>query len=235
MISKSKSSLPSCIQYVIYYCVTVSFDIDSGLSKEIMYRKDDYGKDILLMGEQQIMMSWEAPYMEALVSALDVGPEHDVLEIGFGLGFSARAIQQRKPRSHTIIEIDASVISYAKSLDWTSNIIMCQEDWQDVIRHHETTASNMEPIMYDRVFFDDFPLVDTDPLRILHFLDRVLCYHCKPGAKITFYLENSLRKAIASNNTYTYEESEFKAYVASNCRYLSAGPRIMYVPLLTLR
>ena len=50
----------------------------------------------------QVMMAWEKPYMEHLIKKLK--PKGDVLEIGFGLGYSASAIQKYNITSHTIIE-----------------------------------------------------------------------------------------------------------------------------------
>ena len=73
------------------------------------YGYDEQGKEIMLQGDfLQVMMAWEKPYMEACVDALK--PSGDVLEIGFGLGYSATQIQKYSPKSHTIIECDPVVI-----------------------------------------------------------------------------------------------------------------------------
>jgi SAM-dependent methyltransferase len=45
-------------------------------------------------------------------------PAKQVLEIGFGLGYSATAIQRRRPRRHVIIEPDAAVLERARA--WAS-------------------------------------------------------------------------------------------------------------------
>ena len=47
--------------------------------------------------------------MEACVDRLGLCPSDHVLEIGFGLGFSAARIQTYSPASHTIIECAAAV------------------------------------------------------------------------------------------------------------------------------
>ena len=79
------------------------------------YKIDKYGKEILLQdGKHQVMMEWEKPYMEACIDKLQ--PKGDVLEIGFGMGYSATAIQKNKPKSHTIIEMDPIVIKKLKKM-----------------------------------------------------------------------------------------------------------------------
>ena len=59
---------------------------------KLLYRKDASGHDILEdeTGTHQVMMEWEKPYMEACVDNL--GASGSVLEIGFGLGYSARRL-----------------------------------------------------------------------------------------------------------------------------------------------
>ena len=60
------------------------------------------------------MMEWEKPYMEKLVSLLKITRNCEVLEIGFGCGYSANKIQSYKPKSHTIIDCSPDVIKRAK-------------------------------------------------------------------------------------------------------------------------
>ena len=78
------------------------------------YKKDENGKDILtdVNSQEQVMMEWEKPYMEAMVEKLN--PSGDVLEIGFGMGYSANAIQKFDINSHTIIEDDENVLKKLK-------------------------------------------------------------------------------------------------------------------------
>src|SRR5579863_5497614 len=94
------------------------------------YSKDEDGKEILLKeGKFQVMMEWEKPYMHACIDALK--PFGDVLEIGFGLGYSATRIQEYHPKSHTIIEYDPEVAERAR--DWAkaySNVTIIEDTWQ---------------------------------------------------------------------------------------------------------
>ena len=83
-----------------------------------VYYRDENNKDILLSSnKQQVMMEWERPYMEASIDMLQ--PRGDVLEVGFGLGYSATHIMKFSPKSYTIIECDAVVIKRIK--EWAKN------------------------------------------------------------------------------------------------------------------
>ena len=101
------------------------------------YKIDEHGKEILLQDDKhQVMMEWEKPYMESCIDKLQ--PKGDVLEIGFGMGYSATQIQKYKPKSHTIIEMDPMVIKrleeWAKDYD---NIIIVEGTWQKEIHNLE--------------------------------------------------------------------------------------------------
>lgn len=113
----------------------------------ITYGIDENKKEILLKeGSLQVMMEWEKPYMEACIAALQ--PKGDVLEIGFGLGYSATAIQSYHPASHTIIECDPTVVQKAK--EWAKNyphVRIVQDMWQNVL----PTLG-----VFDAIFFDDY-------------------------------------------------------------------------------
>ena len=77
---------------------------------DIEYTKDINGKMILqtTTNEEQIMMEWEKPYMEQCIQKLN--PYGEVLEIGFGLGYSATEIQSHpNVTKHTIIECSPEV------------------------------------------------------------------------------------------------------------------------------
>lgn len=113
------------------------------------FLKDERGHELLLKdNEFQVMMEWEKPYMKACIEALQ--PFGDVLEVGFGCGYSATFIQEYKPRSHTIIEYHPVVA--AKAREWAKqykNVIIVEDTWQNAI--HKLGV-------FDTIFFDDYPL-----------------------------------------------------------------------------
>jgi uncharacterized protein YdaT len=116
-------------------------------AQRVKYTKDQFGKDILLKDDSlQVMMEWEKPYMEACIDALK--PKGDVLEIGFGMGYSAEQIQKYHPKSHTIVESEPLVASKAK--EWAkrhSNVTIVEGMWQEVLPKLG---------VYDAIFFDDY-------------------------------------------------------------------------------
>jgi hypothetical protein len=113
------------------------------------YGKDEQGKELLLKeGKFQVMMEWEEPYMNACIDALK--PFGDVLEIGFGLGYSAARIQTYHPKSHTIIEFHPEVAARAR--DWAKqypHVTIIEDTWQNALAQLG---------LFDCIFFDDYPL-----------------------------------------------------------------------------
>ncbi|NDD58662.1 MAG: class I SAM-dependent methyltransferase [Chlamydiae bacterium] len=119
------------------------------------YDLDQNGEEILLKEDKfQVMMAWEKPYMEACIDALQ--PFGDVLEIGFGCGYSASHIQTYFPKSHTIIEFHPEVIK--KANDWASHypsVHLVEDTWQNAL-------SSLG--VFDAIFFDDYPLESEETL-----------------------------------------------------------------------
>lgn len=124
----------------------------------LKYAKDEFGKDVLLKEDNlQVMMEWEKPYMEACIDALK--PKGDVLEIGFGMGYSATQIQKYHPKSHTIIEIDPTVIEQAKL--WAKkypHVKIVEGAWQEKLGKLG---------QFDIIFFDDYSPLSQDDVKKL--------------------------------------------------------------------
>jgi len=116
---------------------------------KMQFGYDEEGNEILIKeGLYQVMMAWEKPYMEACIDALQ--PSGDVLEVGFGLGYSSTRIQYYHPKTHTIIEYDPTVAARAR--EWAKQyvgITIIEKTWQEAL-----------PALgrFDAVFFDDYPL-----------------------------------------------------------------------------
>ncbi len=72
--------------------------------------------DRLIIGGHQVMMSWEAPYMQKMVDILLGHTRGRILEVGFGMGISASRIQAMGVESHTIIEPHPEV--FEKAIAW---------------------------------------------------------------------------------------------------------------------
>jgi guanidinoacetate N-methyltransferase len=199
------------------------------------YKLDEYGKEILLGDDKhQVMMEWEKPYMEACIDKLQ--PKGDVLEIGFGMGYSATQIQTYKPTSHTIIEMDFRVIRRLKR--WSknyNNINIVEGTWQEKLKDLGT---------FDTIFFDDYPLKEPDNLfelksineRFHLFLDICLYSHTNTNARISAYIHSPtgiFEKRMLSHPLIDYYENYIDIDVPDNCNYYRDNKGI--IPIITKR
>lgn len=139
------------------------------------YRKDEKGNEVLLKeGKFQVMMAWEKPYMHACIDALK--PFGDVLEIGFGLGFSAERIQSYHPKSHTIIEYHPVVA--AKAREWAKaypHVTIIEDTWQNALARLG---------VFDCIFFDDYPLHSEKQMNKMHEESAQSALLLKQGQKM---------------------------------------------------
>jgi guanidinoacetate N-methyltransferase len=134
-----------------------------------------------------VMEDWEADYMDMLA---DIASSQGglVLELGFGMGISARAIQKRKIKAHYVIECHPDV---AKK---------CVEDFREEIgtgRLHLLTGfwQDITPLLADKSFdgilFDTYPLSEEE-IHSNHFwffkeASRLL----KPNGVLTYYSDEA--------------------------------------------
>lgn len=120
------------------------------------YGQDPFGQEVLLKdGKFQVMMEWERPYMQACIDALL--PFGDVLEIGFGCGYSATHIQKYSPKSHTIIEYHPVVAKRAR--EWAKqfpSVTIIEDTWQNALPGLG---------VFDAIFFDDYPLESEEQMK----------------------------------------------------------------------
>ena len=185
----------------------------------MLYTRDINNKEILLQdgSNEQVMMEWEVPYMNALID--NVKPKDmNVLEIGYGLGYSAKRIQSYNPKSHTVIECDDTVISKANEDKLNINIV--KGKWQEIIH----TLGD-----YDFIFFDDHSYNEwdneldiwIDANRTFLFIDLCIEYHLKKGGIISFYSnrDDSLVKRFSSDNRIKYIEKSIEVNIPDNCKY----------------
>ena len=164
------------------------------MGDSLVYKKDRFGKDDLVdVDSSEVMTYWEKPYMEALVDKLK--PFGDVLEVGFGLGYSADAIQKYDITSHTIIECDSTVLE--RTREWAKKqkhkVVIIEGTWEDQV-----------PLLdqrFDSIFFDDFPLYfnskTSDP-RSYKFCNLLMEKNINKNARFTHFCTKKLK-----NQTFT--------------------------------
>jgi protein-L-isoaspartate O-methyltransferase len=147
------------------------------------YKKDELGNEVLLKeGKFQVMMEWEKPYMQACIDALK--PFGDVLEVGFGLGYSATHIQSYKPKSHTIIEFHPEIA--AKAREWAKqypNVIIVEDTWQNALSRLK---------IFDCIFFDDYPLQSEEEMQKMEEESAQSSLVLKQGAQVIQEVEKTL-------------------------------------------
>ena len=203
---------------------------------KLIYKEDEYGKKILCNDDEnhQITMEWEKSYMEKSIEILD--PYGKILEIGFGMGYSARKICSYKAvTEYNVIECAPIVWEEFEKFKKEQEMIrpelkinLIKGRWEDVLN---TTD------IFDCIYFDDYTL-DEDPsiqhlsiTRILKFLIEVLKNNTKIGSKISYYTTTSGEIFLKKVNCIDIKIIEFPVKIPDNCKYAKGDK--MYIPLVT--
>ena len=203
------------------------------------FDRDINDDEILLSSTQeQIMMEWEKPYMEASIDFLK--PKGRVLEIGFGCGYSASQIMKYKPKSYTVIECDPIVIEKAN---------IWREKYPDV-KIHIVKGVWQEKLhilgVFDEIYFDDFPLdiikessqmeMAVSMKRLNIFVDLCIRNHTKVGSKICFYSNGNGQINLGSDSEPFIEkkQKDIEIHIPENCKYRNLKEQKCTIPLLTI-
>jgi predicted O-methyltransferase YrrM len=199
----------------------------------LIYKKDKTGKDILCDEKEnyQVMMEWEKPYMEKSIELLN--PFGKVLEIGFGLGYSATKICSFKAvEEYNVIE--CMPVVWEKFEEFKNNhkilrpelkVNLIKGRWQDVLQTTE---------IYDCIYFDDYILDNTNiiqDVRILDFLCKVLKNHTKIGSRISQYSTGKYGDNFKNIKCITCECTEYNIVIPDSCNYAKGNK--MYIPIYT--
>jgi hypothetical protein len=195
------------------------------------YVKDEYGQKALLNeNDFQVMMEWEKPYMEACIQNLN--PNGHVLEIGFGMGYSANEIQKYDIESYTIIEADPVVLE--KLHEWAKlqkhKIIIIAGAWQDKLK---------DLGKYDSIFLDDAiheAYKDKTTLRFYQFYKELAQRHVNPGARFAWYMDRNL--PISVDADLSFECTDFISDIPEHARYIPEDThtsKLLYMPVITFK
>ena len=202
------------------------------------FQTDENNQEILLSDQnEQVMMEWERPYMEASMDMLQ--PTGHVLEIGFGCGYSATQIMTYKPKSYTVIECDPVVIEKVK--EWRENystipINIIEGKWQEKLHTLQ---------IFDEIYFDDFPLhlnKNSSQLeRIMSqkrfnlFLDLCIQHHTRIGSKISCYLSGNGIPQFGSDASpfIKLQIKKIDIVIPNTCKYRNVEEQQCTIPLIT--
>jgi len=199
---------------------------------KLIYKKDENGEEILCSEDEvhQIMMEWEKPYMEKSIEILK--PFGKVLEIGFGLGYSANKICSYEAVTEYNI-IECSPIVWEKFEEFKNTQLTIRPElkinlikgrWEDVLKITD---------VYDCIYFDDYILNNLNLIndRVTNFLYEVLLDHTKIGSRISFYTEINPNKLYKNIKCVDFECTEFEITIPKKCKYAKGNK--MYIPILT--
>jgi len=116
--------------------------------------KEELDDERLDIDGHPVMQRWETPYMASLAK-IATAEGGRVLEIGFGMGISAGAIQKHDIAEHVILEANADVFKRLQQFSKTSPHKVTPIGpglWQDTIK--EVEDGSISGILYDT-----YPLV----------------------------------------------------------------------------
>ena len=180
------------------------------------------------LNNYQTMMSWEKPYMEKCVEILK--PHGDVLEIGFGMGYSATAINKYPLRSYTVLEKDEKVIK--KFNKWklkqkNKNIKLIKGLWQYTVPYLNKK--------YDCIFFDDSPGHEFESKndRFNLFLKLILHKNVKYNSKLVCYANNKSNYTGYLVRHFTHMYYKYNIKIPYFCKY--AKGNFMYALKMVFR
>lgn len=136
--------------------------------------------DLRILGEA-VMEDWEEPYMRVLAE-IATSRGGTILEIGFGMGISARFVQAASVKRHIIIDANHDVA--CKANEWAKTCAIETEVleglWQDVI-------CRIPDDSIDGILFDSYPLTEKE-LYQNHFDFFPYAFSkLKKGGVLTYY------------------------------------------------
>ena len=108
--------------------VIVGFEgtTDAGTFREAAF---DLTEASLLFGREVVMARDEAPYVEALARAVS-RPGARVLEVGYGMGISARAVLAARPAQYVVLEPNGGVFAAALDAAAAAGAVTAASPWR---------------------------------------------------------------------------------------------------------
>jgi len=146
-----------------------------------------FDEHTLKIAGHPVMEDWERDYMDILAEIATSRGGH-VLEVGYGLGLSARAIQAKNIVQHFVIECHPDVLSRCitemRHPIENNRIHILSGFWEDitVVLANET---------FDGILFDTYPLREEE-IHANHFWFFKEAYRLlKPGGVLTYYSDEA--------------------------------------------
>lgn len=155
---------------------------------DIQYEKKDWkdatasfsDHDLRILGEA-VMEDWETPYMQELANTACTNGGV-ILELGYGMGISARFIQEHAIEKHIIIEANAAVAEKAREFAKTAPhpTVVLEGLWEEVI-------DQVPDGSVDGILFDTYPLTEEEIYQNHFNFFQVAYAKLKQGGIFTYY------------------------------------------------
>ena len=164
--------------------ITFESRVKIGFSPEDSWRDAEatFDAHTLTIQGHPVMEDWDDTYMQelALIASMRKGA---VLEVGYGMGISARYIQKNNPERHIIIEANRSVFERlcAATRKTTTTVEPLFGFWQDVTKEVIPDGS------LSGILFDTYPM-HKEEIHQNHFSFFTEAYRMlKLGGVLTYY------------------------------------------------
>jgi guanidinoacetate N-methyltransferase len=143
-----------------------------------------YDAHSLTIAQYPVMADWERPYMERL-AAIAASKGGTVLEVGYGMGIAASALQVHNIDSHIVIECHPDVIAQCivthRSALTSGSMHLMTGYWQDV-------TPMLSDASIDGILFDTFPASRQEMMIGTHMFFFEEAYRLlKPGGVLTYF------------------------------------------------
>ncbi len=169
-----------------------------------------------------VMEDWETPYMERLAQ-IACSNGGTVLEVGFGMGISARFIHaSKKLKRHIIIEMNSEVASRAREFGKTAPrpVLVLEGMWQEVL--HWIPDNSL-----DGILFDTYPLSEPEIHKNHFFFFKSAHTKLKPRGVLTYYsdeIDSYHPKHVQKLTKAGFKQAHIKSEVVPvqpphNCEY----------------
>jgi guanidinoacetate N-methyltransferase len=142
-----------------------------------------YAAHTLKIAGYHVMEDWERPYMERLAE-IAAGKGGTVLEVGYGMGIAAAALQARGIDSHVVIECHPDVIARCvgthRSALAAGAMHLMTGYWQDV-------TPMLAAASVDGILFDTYPVAQQEGVGTHMFFFEEAYRLLKPGGVLTYF------------------------------------------------
>ena len=144
-----------------------------------------FGEQRLAIGGHPVMEDWETGYMRRLaeVAGSKCGR---VLEVGFGMGISARFLQDLGVEEHVVIEANRDVYGrlLAFAREAPGRVLPMSGFWEDI-------APCFPDGSFSSILFDTYPLSEEEIHRNHFPFFREAYRLLKPGGVLTYYSDEA--------------------------------------------